>query len=97
MERQTNINVEELACSPLVRRFMLRVLPEVSDPLTGYVFAVSLAKRAADAFDLYHDDGVIFAAALIEVAEDVIANRATRPGAAALRPGTAAGSRGTSR
>ncbi|MBI1948514.1 MAG: hypothetical protein HYS27_22700 [Deltaproteobacteria bacterium] len=93
MERRTNIDVEELAGSPLVRSFMLRVLPEVSDPLTGYVFAVSLAKRAADAFDLYHDDGVIFAAALVEVAADVIATRATPPRAAALCADRAAQSR----
>lgn len=75
MERQTNIDVEKLARSALVRAFMTRVLPEVTDPLTGYVFAVSLAKRAADAFDLYHEDGVIFASALVEVAEQVIATR----------------------
>ncbi len=82
MERRTNIDVEELARSPLVRSFMLRVLPDVRDPLTGYVFAVSLAKRAADAFDLYSDDGVIFAAALVDVAADVIAARPTPPPAA---------------
>ena len=75
MERQTNIDVEELARSALVRAFMTRVLPEVTDPLTGYVFAVSLAKRAADAFDLYHDDGAIFAGSLVGVAEQVIAAR----------------------
>lgn len=72
MERQTNIDVEVLARSSLVRSFMQRVLPEVTDPLTGYAFAVSLAKRAADAFDLYHDDGNLFAAALVEVAGEVI-------------------------
>ncbi|MCC7073508.1 MAG: hypothetical protein IT383_19515 [Deltaproteobacteria bacterium] len=75
MERQTNIDVEVLARSALVRAFMTRVLPEVTDPLTGYVFAVSLAKRAADAFDLYHHGGVIFASALVEVADQVIAAR----------------------
>lgn len=79
MERETNIDVEELARSPLVRKFMVRVLPEVTDSLTGYVFAVSLAKRAADAFDLYDNDGIIFAAALVDVAQAVIASADVTP------------------
>lgn len=79
MERQTNVDVDALARSEVVRSYMLRVLPEVTDPLTGHVFAISLAKRAADAFDLYNDDGVIFAAALIDVAEAVIGSRMLRP------------------
>lgn len=72
MERQTNIDVELLARSPLVRAFMERIANEVTDALTGHIFAVTLAKRAADAFDLYHDDDKLFAAALFEVAEEVI-------------------------
>lgn len=79
MGRQTNIDVELLARSPLVRAFMQRITNEVTDALTGHIFAVSLAKRAADAFDLYHDDGKLFAAALLEVAEEVIdARRASK-------------------
>ena len=73
MKQETNVDVEELARSTLVRAFMIRVLPEVTDPLTGYVFAVSLAKRAADAFDLFHEDGVSFARTLVTVAEQVVA------------------------
>lgn len=75
MERETNVDVEVLARSELVRSYMLRILPEVTDPLTGYVFAVTLAKHAADAFDLYDDDGLIFAAALVDVAREVIDER----------------------
>ena len=78
MERQTNVDVDVLARSEVVRSYMLRVLPEVTDPFTGHVFSVSLAKRAADAFDLYNDDGVIFAAALIDVAKEVIGSRMLR-------------------
>lgn len=79
MERKTNVDVDVLARSELVRSYMQRILPEVTDPLTGYAFAVTLAKRAADAFDLYDDGGVIFAAALIDVAEEVIRSRPRHP------------------
>lgn len=71
--RITSIDVDVLARSSLVRAFMLRTLDEIADPLTGHVFAVSLAKKAADAFDLFYDDGVTFARTLLDVAAHVIA------------------------
>lgn len=71
--RITNVDVDVLARSSLVRAFMLRTLDDIADPLTGHVFAVSLAKKAAEAFDLFYDDGVTFARALLGVAAHVIA------------------------
>ena len=68
----TNVDVNNLAHSPLVRAFMLRVLDELRDPLTGNVFPVALAKRAADAFDLHHKDGVTFPRPLIDLATQVV-------------------------
>ena len=71
--RKTNIDIDTLAQSRLVRAFMLRVIDDLRDPLTGHVFAVTLAKAAADAFDLYCDDGKSFANSLIAAAAHVVA------------------------
>lgn len=68
----TNVDPNELAKSPLVRAFMLRVIETLRDPLTGAVFVVSLADAAATAFDLYLDDGLI-PHALLDIAAQVIA------------------------
>lgn len=68
----TNVDVNILAHSPLVRAFMLRVLDELRDPLTGNVFPVALAKRAADAFDLHHQNGATFPRPLIDLATQVV-------------------------
>ena len=68
----TNVDPNELSKSPLVRAFMVRVIDSLRDPLTGAVFVVSLADRAADAFDLYLDDGAL-PEALIDLAGHVIA------------------------
>lgn len=70
--RITNVDVDVLAKSPLVTAFMLRTFDEIADPLTGHVFAVSLAKKAADAFDLFYDDGVTIARSLLDVAAHVV-------------------------
>jgi hypothetical protein len=72
-DRVTNIDVEVLARSPVVRAFMVRTYDEIADPLTGHVFAVILAKKAAEAFDLFHDDRVTAAHALLDIAAHVIA------------------------
>lgn len=72
-QRQSNIDIDALARSRLVRAFMLRVIDDLRDPLTGHVFVVSLAKAAADAFDLYAEDGKTFATALTSAAAHVIA------------------------
>lgn len=72
-DRITNIDVDVLAKSPVVRAFMLRTHDEIADPLTGHVFTVSLAKKAAEAFDLFYDDGITIARTLLDVAAHVIA------------------------
>lgn len=72
-ERETNIDVDALAKSPLVRAYMLRIIDDVTDPLTNHVFAATLAQHAADAFDLYYDDSGRFARSLLDVAAHVIA------------------------
>ncbi|MCC7073586.1 MAG: hypothetical protein IT383_19915 [Deltaproteobacteria bacterium] len=71
--RTTNVDVDNLARRPLVRAFMRRILEEERDPATGHVFAATLAKRAAEAFDLYFEDCAMFPRALVDVAEQVIA------------------------
>lgn len=68
----TNVDVEVLAMSPLVRAFMERELDACRDELTGCVFPSILAKRAADGFDLYHRDEVTFARTLLRIAAAVI-------------------------
>jgi hypothetical protein len=70
-ERKTNVDIEALATSPLVGAYMLRVIDDYRDPLTRHVFAVVLARAAADAFDLYSDDGVAFASVFLAIAADV--------------------------
>ena len=73
VERRTNVDVDELARRPIVRSFMARQLLELPDPATGYVFPVALAMRAAVAFELFYEDGVTMARALLEVAAEVVA------------------------
>ena len=73
--RTTNVDVDKLAKRPLVRAFMRRILEEERDPATGHVFAVTLAKRAAEAFDLYTDERGTFPRTLVDVAEQVIADQ----------------------
>ena len=72
-DRKTNGDVEVVAKSPLVPEFMHRIIGEETDALTGHVFPENLARRAAEAFELFEDDGIVFAHALIEVAREVIA------------------------
>lgn len=71
-ERRTNIDVELLARSELVRDFMSRTLDEHRDPHTGVVLVTDVAAAAALAFDLQHDDGKS-ARALLDVAAQVVA------------------------
>ena len=71
--RITSVDVNVLAKTPTVRAFMLRVIDHHRDPLTGHVFASTLADVAAKAFDLHFDDGVTIPRALLEVAAQVIA------------------------
>lgn len=71
--RKTSVDVDVLARSPLVIEFMHRIIGEETDALTGHVFPENLARRAADAFDLFDDDGKAFARALDDVARQVIA------------------------
>ena len=68
----TNVDVEVLAKSPLVRAFMQRKLIAWMDESSSFVLPSDLARRAADAFDLYHRDGVTSARALMKVAFEVI-------------------------
>ena len=42
----TNVDPNELAKSPLVREFMMRVIDTLRDPLTGAVFVITLADVA---------------------------------------------------
>ncbi|MBI1944682.1 MAG: hypothetical protein HYS27_03240 [Deltaproteobacteria bacterium] len=95
-ERRTNIDVEELARRPIVRAFMERQLIELPDPATGYVFPAALAARAAAAFELFYEDGVTMARALMQVAEQVITTAHARPITASMleRLPTAVRSRG---
>ena len=75
----TNVDVDVLAKSPLVRAFMVRTLEHCRDRLTGHIFRSIVAARAAEAFDLYYDDGPGFARTLLDVAASVIDHdRATR-------------------
>lgn len=71
-ERRTNIDVEVLAKSELVRDFMSRTLDERRDPQSGVVLVTDVAAAAARAFDLHHDDGTA-AQALLAVAAQVVA------------------------
>ncbi|MBI1948601.1 MAG: hypothetical protein HYS27_23135 [Deltaproteobacteria bacterium] len=71
-ERRTNVDVELLAKSELVRAFMSRTLDEHRDPPSGVVLVTDVAAAAALAFDLHHDDGTE-ARALLNVAAQVVA------------------------
>lgn len=62
-----------LAKDPLVRAFMMRVIDEVRDPLTGDVRALDLARRAAGAFGVDVEGGETVPRALVDVAARVIA------------------------
>jgi hypothetical protein len=73
----TDIDPNELSRSPLVKTFMLRVIDSLRHPLTGAVFVVVLADRAADAFDLYLADGAL-PEVLLDLAMNVIATDSQR-------------------
>lgn len=71
-ERRTNIDVELLAKSELVRDFMSRTLDECRHSRSGVVLVTDVAAAAALAFDLHHDDGTA-AHAVLAVAAQVVA------------------------
>lgn len=72
-QRRTNIDVEVLAKSDLVRSFMRRTLDEHRDRRSGVILVTDVAAAAARAFDLHHDDGETPARALLGVAAQVVA------------------------
>lgn len=72
-ERRTNIDVELLARSTLVRDYMHRTLEEHREPRSGVVLITDVAAAAARAFDLHHDDGKTAACSLLDVAAQVVA------------------------
>lgn len=72
-ERRTNIDVDVLARSDVVRDFMRRTLDEQRDASTGLVLIVDVASAAAHAFELHYDDGETPARALLDVAAQVVA------------------------
>lgn len=72
-ERRTNIDVDQLARSPLVRRFMVRTAFEHVAATGDAVLIVDLVAKAAAAFDLLCEDGVTAARALLDVAAQVVA------------------------
>lgn len=70
------VDLDTIAKSLVVKRFMARIASEHEDPLTGEVCATTLAEAAANAFDLYEDDNFTIVAALYEVAAVIAAGGA---------------------
>lgn len=70
---RAGVDLDTIARSIVVKRYMARIASEHADPLTGEVCATTLAEAAANAFDLYEDDNFTIAAALYDVAAEVAA------------------------
>lgn len=72
-ERQTNVDIEQLAKSELVLMFMRRMVREHRKDTGQQALIVDVAEAAADAFDLRHDGDRSIARTLIDVAAEVVA------------------------